>query len=487
MKDADSGRWWTLAFFVAALLGYLWRNDFPYFYHSDEESKAMQILHGYRNYWHPLLLINATDLLATVLQVGKDPQRITELGRVLSAVFAAIGVGAMVRLGFWHNGRWGGILTGVFLLTCPLLFEVAHYAKEDAGLFMGLALTLAAGTRFWQVPQRSGIVVLGVAIGLAISAKFPGLILLPVGLAVVLLKTRKWPPVCWFFLIVLATVLTINWQWTYEFPKVLAGFQREKSLLTGGHDGIKGSLPHAIYFDLLKNYLGRPLLALAVVGAGWRMIQLRRITLEGYLGGAVAFLLVVMSYSPKVSDRYLLPVLVMLLFLAAQAVVELSRLPRRSWLAWVAIVWGLWGLWVPVKRLDGTLADFRRDSRAELMQFVQTHFPGKNRIATSLWTRLPGDYRGWYFTKEKPLDFVADAGTLDELRARGFHFVAVADVEQMRFRAHDTSASSLQEDVFRKRRTFYEDLEKNADQVWHVPQGLVYTLHPGLSLYRLAD
>ena len=59
--------------FSAALLALLlWaytrHNNFPFYYHTDEPGKVEQVISGEHNYRHPLLMINATDLVVRALR-----------------------------------------------------------------------------------------------------------------------------------------------------------------------------------------------------------------------------------------------------------------------------------------------------------------------------------------------------------------------------------------------------------------------------------
>ena len=164
--------------FVVAIFSYTWANQFPYFYHSDEESKALQLLYGYRNYWHPMLMLNATRLIARLIGIGADAQGLTMIGRYLSALFSSVGVVCFVQLAWRRHGSFCGLITGFLLLTLPLLFEVSHYCKEDPGLFMGLACTLLAVNSFWEKPDRISIILLSLATGFATSVKYPGVLLI---------------------------------------------------------------------------------------------------------------------------------------------------------------------------------------------------------------------------------------------------------------------------------------------------------------------
>jgi hypothetical protein len=134
----------SFAFFfftLAAFILFTQHNDFPFYYHTDEPSKAIQVLTGQRNFHHPLMLLRSTELLVGIAHIPSNPQAVVEAGRSLSGFFAALAVGTLMLLGWNLGGAFAGILCGVLLLSHPVLFELAHYMKEDCALLAGVAAT----------------------------------------------------------------------------------------------------------------------------------------------------------------------------------------------------------------------------------------------------------------------------------------------------------------------------------------------------------
>src|ERR1700723_500246 len=86
---------YSLAFFIfaGAFAGSFFlntrHNSFPYGFHPDEPSKADQILSGYRNFLHPQLMLEVAQHALNWSRTPRDIQGATELGREVSAVFAA--------------------------------------------------------------------------------------------------------------------------------------------------------------------------------------------------------------------------------------------------------------------------------------------------------------------------------------------------------------------------------------------------------------
>ncbi len=472
-------------FFLAAFLAYTWANHFPYFYHSDEESKALQILQGYRNYWHPMLMLNATSLLGHLTNHLRDAQSITMVGRTLSALFSSLGVICFVQFAWRRKGILAALLTGFLLLTLPLLFEVSHYCKEDPALFMGLALTLLALDYFLTMPDVRHVFFLGMAAGIATSAKYPGALLIVSILPAVVYRTRQVPLTLLFLLTSVLTILAINWQWLAHFPELFSGIQRESGMLVLGHDGVAGDFPHSDYWQILLYQHGWPLLAAALLGLVLTQRQGEIFSVEFVLGFASFIILFFMSYSPKISDRYVLPIMAVTIYLAACGVDIVGKFTAPKIRPFVYATLIALIAFHPVYMLAGWVRDFRRDSRSDLAVWMSAHLSKNARVATSLWTRLPGFYQGQYALGAPPADYVADLGTLDDLRKIGYSWVAVAEVEYRRFDNPLQAGTAASQATFLRRRSFYHDLKSHADLRWSEPLGMVYNLHPGLQLYQL--
>ncbi|HEX8913021.1 MAG TPA: hypothetical protein VF796_11725, partial [Humisphaera sp.] len=96
--------------FLASFWLFTRANRFPAGYHPDEPGKGLQVLQNRRNYRHPQLLLEASTVAARVagaivpVPADADPedaavvvpvQRVVEVGRDVSAGFAAAAVGLL--------------------------------------------------------------------------------------------------------------------------------------------------------------------------------------------------------------------------------------------------------------------------------------------------------------------------------------------------------------------------------------------------------
>src|SRR6187200_2694051 len=142
MSESESPvlRWlrgpWPIALvlFFGCLALFTRNNRFSYDYHPDEDGKTHQIIERERNYHHPLLLLNATDLAVHLTGTAKTNQRVVIAGRWVSAAFAAAAVATLGLVVFYRAGWLAAWAAGLLVATHDKLYEAAHYLKEDTAL-----------------------------------------------------------------------------------------------------------------------------------------------------------------------------------------------------------------------------------------------------------------------------------------------------------------------------------------------------------------
>ena len=82
-------------------------------------------------------------------------------------------------------------------------------------------------------------------------------------------------------------------------------------------------------------------------------------------------------------------------------------------------------------------------------------------------------------------EWVADLGTLDELRQRGVTHVAVCRTRYGRLFSDTRRPTEEAEAEFLRRKTFYEKLFDTGELLWEKESGAVTHLQPALRLYRI--
>jgi hypothetical protein len=141
----------------ASLWMFTRNNDFPLDYHPDEPGKVAQLMHPaqIRNFNHPLLMLEAANVVRIGLGVHNDERAIAIAGRWTSAALAAIAVFALAIAGYFCAGYQGLLMCGAMAALCPALDVYAHFFKEDTALLAGLAVALAGAGRLVGTNHRS--------------------------------------------------------------------------------------------------------------------------------------------------------------------------------------------------------------------------------------------------------------------------------------------------------------------------------------------
>ena len=496
--------WAVLAALVAAawFLCSRWA-DFPYFYHSDEPSKARQVIENTRNLHHPPFLLDATAALVKAARIPLEPQAVTEAGRTMSAVFCALAVGLLGWTMVRRHGWTVGALAGLLLLVQPDFQEYARYFKEDPALLCGCAACFAA--LFWFEEKRSWprALVLGAGTALAVSGKYVGAVMILPALWVVLVPVRRegeparrWPLLGLFLVSLLVVFAAINYRLITDLSTFRESLARETDLVLEGQKGVTKSIPHAGFLERLLNR-SLHLLPFLVFGvrAAWRNRR-KPGPAEWMLVCSPLALAVLLSFSTKDSGRYFLPAALGLSATAALGVSELAGFVRSgrgkqvaaTLLAIVAIGASLWRSY---SYIDG----FRSDARRELLAWMDGHLPAGSRVLQGRKVCLPDPKskfaEGWHrglppgLTVETT-DSVPDKATDPKaLAALGFTHVVLAGDEFDRYLRTDQQPKKEFAEQFKQRRQFYEAMDKECPILWRREPGKVGTHQPELKLYAL--
>jgi hypothetical protein len=497
----------AVALFAFSLFLNTRNNDFAYSYHPDEAGKTGQIIGGSRNYHHPLLMLSATDIVSRVSFLPRDPQTVVQIGRWVSAVFAAGAVVALALLAHRRYGLAAGWGAGIAVALQVDLFETAHYMKEDPALLFGLALSLLATQIWWQSPTRQTLRFLGIACGLATAGKYLGIVALLFALPLVIwhrasdaLMDRR-ARLQLFAIAFGATFLVCNLPlFATKLASPFRSIRNEVQGVAGGHRGITREIPHGEYLETLRENMPPAVLilagayALVVFGTARRRTPPEWATLLFPLG-----YLAVISCSPKIADRYLLPVNVLLPFLGVLGAAEIARAldsqklhARRilSRLAFLGLVgWQVLGQFPAFRRsFDG----YRHDDPAAVAEWIKTNLPPDAVIAEDHRVNLsPTKSEGVSKDARVPQkvyspNFAPELGTLDALRTKGVTHVAICRQSYGRYFADETKPREGVKTGFDKRREFYARVLEEGELLKEWPSGTISYLQPGIKLFRVA-
>lgn len=500
---------WLLAVvvFLGSFVLFTRHNDFPYSYHPDESGKCGQVIKGIRNYHHPLLLLSLTDVASRAGFVARTPQAIVETGRGVAAALAAGAAAALALLAWRCAGLPAGWCAGAAVALQADLFETAHYLKEDPALVFGLALSLLAAHLWWRAPGRKTLRFLGIACGLAAVGKYVGIIVLIFAVPLVVwhrasdaaltrsVRLRLFA-FAFAFTFLAGNLPLFATKLTSPFRSV----SNEMKGVAGGHRGITREVPHREYLDMLRKDLPPAvgLLAgayvLALLGTARRRTPPEWVTVLLPLG-----YLAMISCSPKIASRYLLPVSTLLPLLATLGAAEIAGVVCAADSRWrraagAAVLAGLagWIVWTELPPLRTALAGFTRDDPAEVAAWITANLPPDSVIAEDHRVNLSPDKADgvakFARVPQKVLDanFAPDLGSVDELLAKGVTHVAVCRASYSRYFNDETGAQGSGKTGYDKRRDFYQRVFRDGELLREWPRGTITYLQPGIRLYRIA-
>ena len=486
----------ALALFVGSLMLFTRDNGFSFSYHPDEDGKTFQIIERERNFHHPLLMLNVTDLAVHLARVPLTSQAVVVAGRWVSAAFAAGAVAALAMLAFYRGGWLAAWSVGLLVATHGKLHEAAHYLKEDTALVFGLAVFFLAADLFSRGPTTRTLRFLGIGCGLAASAKYIGILALLFAIPLVwraVAVPRRWKT---FAIAFAATFLLLNIPPTTHPSSPFRSIKREVTGVTAGHRGMTREVPHAKYFSEMREDVSRLVLIFAALaglallatarkrsGAEWVLLLLP----VAYFG--------VISFSPKTGGRYLLPTSTLVCALGAFGVIEIARLLRwwkMNALSHLVVAGGAaFLLHAQLPLLRATMDEFRHDDRVALAAWIRANVPADAIIVedhrVNLFAPAPGDESGKPQVPQRVIDndCAADLGTIDEMRTWGTVYVAVSQRAYDRFFSKNLKPRESEKADYARRKEFYTRLFAEAELVREFKsQGNIY-LQPGLRLYKL--
>lgn len=474
-------------------------NGFPYYYHNDEPSKVAQLITEHRNFYHPQLLLAVTDALLLGKPGPLKPQEAVIAGRTASAGFAAGAVGLLAWLAYRLRGLAAAGSTALLAGTHPLLFELAHYMKEDCAWLFGLAAFFCAAWELEARPNGRGAFLLGAAAGLATSGKYIGIVTLPAGALFILWLRRdhgRW--IGWLAWGFLAAFCLINWQALAHPVEAYTGLRMELvkiQSLTEEEGGwvrwkaVGKYLKHAWPAEapLAGGYIAWFLAA----PASWRARS--RTGVEWLLILVPGVLMAMLFVAPRVYDRYVLPIVAAHALLAALGAWELgallARWTRRDHATWIAAA--ALSVMASGAQWPGLLdcrREFRTDSRAELCAWLSANVPADALIAHDGRALLTRGRQESALAFPQPTIQAAGAlsslGSLDAFRGWGTHWFVVAE-EDYDTLLHPPSLRVNAPQLRAEYEAFYTPLFANGERMWERPRGRLTYLHPKLQVYHL--
>lgn len=469
----------SLMLWGACLFAYLHANGFPVEYHPDEPGKADQVLSARRNYRHPQLLLEATQLYVWAAGTPRDRQSVAVAGRQVSAAFAATAVIALALAGFRVGGPLGFLVVGASVGACPPLLLHAHYFKEDAALVLGLSLVVLAAARAGEQrdarKQLRAPGWLGAACAAAASAKYVGLVALLAAVPLLPLWHRPRPdPVHRrrifraFGLAFLLVLLAINWRAFRNPGSIVKAFGNQVVDGVVEHKGLTMRKPTAYFARALVDGAERHTLILAAAGTAFVIATWRRrdrwqrmavLLPTGYLA--------LVSFSSAPNHRHVLPVVVLVHFLAALAVAWwVARMPAKPdhpWRLLPAVAFVALTMLAQWPDCAAVLAQFRDDGRDRVRAWAATALPPGSRVLQDAAAQLHlGRRDGRIVTR----GFAPEFGDFDSLASAGITHVVACDLAFGRYFDPHVIPTPAFGDEYARRRAWYERLFREGQFVW---------------------
>jgi len=486
-----------LSILVSGLVLFSRHSDFAFFYHPDEGGKVQQIIRHKRNFNHPMMMLSTVEVARYATLWGekrKDPQSVAMVGRRATAFVSAAAAALLALLAFRTFGAAAGWACGIVCVTNPLLYELAHYFKEDPWLMAGIAAVCVALNEYRRDPSVRGLTVFAVACALAAAGKYAGFAFLPIALVLVwrgtepaLRKARLGR-----FLAVFAGVwLLFNLSFLRSPGALFESVHEETTKLAGLTEGVTRSVPHDFYIMTQSLYGGWMLPGLCIFWLVGAIRSPRRISAAEWLLAVCAVIQFAgYSFMPKAAFRYYLPVSLAFGFLAVAGLARIcADLRSRGAVGRLAL--GFSGALVAVAlyfQMESFAVidrSFKTDDRRNLTEWVRANLPVEAVIAQDEAVNFP-DASRWVHAGRAPLPQrlvsgkkeLADLGTLADLRAMGVTHVAVCQRTYGRYL--DASRKDSKGSNQTAERAFYESLFSKGTILWESKIGPVTYLQPGL-------
>lgn len=472
--------WRTSLVFLCVALVWFGRNlDFNGYVHPDEPNKVRQILEGNYNFHHPLLMLDSVRLI-TAITGQRDYDDVMLAGRRTAASYAALAVALLVLVTGRLYGTPVAVAAGIFLLTSPQLFELAHYFKEDPSLLFGVSLSLTVILLYGEKPNTITAALVGAATAIAASAKYAGLIVLPFAIYAIPAAKRPRdvaPMLCAAALLFAA----INWPAVMSADIWSRSIGNEVDRLVAVDVPKKRSIPHAAYLEFY--WRTSPalvvLLGLYLLGAAKRRFALRPV--EWTIILLPATYLIAISCAPTVTQRYFLPIGAVFACLSAAGLLVLANMRYGKFLAIaVAVLAVAW----QTPQLVAYERSFACDHQQEVLDYVQTALPPDAVV-------LVDDYYGFPAPPfEQPIverRWILPDDNIAALHSAGVTHIVVTQRRHDAAQKGNARALGLDEQQTAAVRKFYEKLFANGTLLREWQRGQNNYLQARFKIYALPD
>ena len=252
-----------------------------------------------------------------------DPTAFYRLGRAITALLGAATVIPVFALARKAAGRGAAIAAAVLVVVSPALIAKSKVIEVDVPLTLFIAWGLLAATWLAEGLTLRRALAAGAVSGLAVSAKYPGLVLVAPVLVAIALGARAapragerriaWPLACVAFGVTLLAATFVTSPFLFlDSRAALADLAVEREHMRLGHFGNALGPTWLSYLQSWWGAVAGPPLALASLAGLVDFLARRRSARPpwGWIAATfmVAYAALVSSFAMK-ADRYLLPLL----------------------------------------------------------------------------------------------------------------------------------------------------------------------------------
>lgn len=157
-----------------------------------------QLFPGFHDYngLSVYLLAGVTQLASLVsgsLYWSQSPEGVTIVGRFLSALMGTVSIPLLYLLGkrLWRHTA--GIYAAAFLVSSPLIIQLAHFYTTENLLLLLLIILLNTAAAYTQKPDRYSLIAMSITMGLLLATKNTAYLFLPIPLAIILISRKPLP------------------------------------------------------------------------------------------------------------------------------------------------------------------------------------------------------------------------------------------------------------------------------------------------------
>ena len=325
------------------------------------------------------------------------------MGRMITLLFGMATVWLLYKVCSKIMSPFAACAASFFLAVCAFHIEKSQVVEVDVPLAFFSLLALYFLLRIAEEPSGKNYLWAGAAIGLAVSTKYTAaLLFIPlVVLHFIVMragrdhslsgKPRKTRPGCWRLLAAIGVALIVFFVTSpfvfIDAPTALEHLSLERLHMKEGHFGLEVSGTAWFYIKTLsEQILGWPLVILAAGGFIYRTFRRRELAAVILASFLLPYAIAIGSWTMK-ADRYLMPILPVIVIFAAAAMDDIVRSPR------IAAAAGPWRVGTAVALLLAAAAPlalaypqhfkhYEPDPRTLAREWIEANIPPGSFIAT---------------------------------------------------------------------------------------------------------